>query len=216
MAKAAPRITKSENDLLGKPAAGTPAMRTPPRRSGASHASERAHRQAISLPNRPVGFAIRMMVMNRYISPSVNNGKPMEPKLRISPIEQRGDQRAGDRAHAADDRDDERLDQDRKPHARTSASEPARQAHRRIRPAAAEREHQPIDQRGIDAERRDHVGFTAAARMILPIRVLVISSQSAAPIDNGHADQKQIEHRHHAAGDKQRRHLERRRHAHRA
>src|ERR1700733_10932024 len=44
------------------------------------------HRQAISLPNRPVGRAIKTSTMNRYISPSVNSGKPRLPNERMRPM----------------------------------------------------------------------------------------------------------------------------------
>src|SRR5882757_1336730 len=41
---------------------------------------------ATSLPNRPVGRDTSTITMKRYISPSVNSGKPSEPKERIRPI----------------------------------------------------------------------------------------------------------------------------------
>src|ERR1700682_1833950 len=41
---------------------------------------------ATSWPNRPVGLMTRTITMNRYIRPSVNSGKPSDPKERIMPI----------------------------------------------------------------------------------------------------------------------------------
>src|SRR5262245_28239406 len=41
---------------------------------------------ATSLPNRPEGRDTSTITMKRYISPSVNSGKPSEPKERINPI----------------------------------------------------------------------------------------------------------------------------------
>jgi hypothetical protein len=38
------------------------------------------------LPNSPAGRDTSTITMNRYISPSVNSGKPSEPNERIKPI----------------------------------------------------------------------------------------------------------------------------------
>src|SRR5262249_6550074 len=46
--------------------------------------SQLAH--VTSLPNRPDGRDTSTITMKRYISPSVNSGKPSEPKERIKPM----------------------------------------------------------------------------------------------------------------------------------
>ena len=114
---------------------------------------------AISLPNRPLGLApAGRSIMTMYISPSVNSGKPMVPKLRIRPSTIAATSAPRDRAHAADHGDDEATRSGWRSPCPASASAPARPA---PRPAPAStpptREHQRVEQGGVDAERRDHL-----------------------------------------------------------
>ena len=188
-------------------------------RGGADHEVEgqrpAPHGQAISLPNRPVGLAISTITMNRYISPSVNRGKPRLPNDRMRPSASEATNAPTIEPMPPMTVTMKRLDQDGEAHAR------GQRAHRRgQRPGKsgqqpAEREHQAVEQAGIDAERGDHARIVRGRADGLAETRLVDDQPQRQADHERCADQEQIERRHHAAGDEQRRHLERRRHAHR-
>ena len=167
------------------------------------------------MPNRPVGLTIKTSTMNRYISPSVNSGKPRLPNERIRPMASAATKCADDRTHAADHRNDEQLDENRESHSRRQRANRRGKRAGETGKQAAERKDQSVKIAGVDAERGHHARIVSRGADRLA-KAHAVDDQPKGQSDyECDADHEQVKWRHDAAGNEERWHLKRRRHSHR-
>src|SRR3954467_9293016 len=107
IAKADTRMTKSENDLLGNTSGSAASKASRARAISASRPMDGLRMLLEFLPEQAGRFGNQDYGHQQEHQPLGEQWKPDRTKTAHQPDQQRADQRAGNRAHATDDRHDE-------------------------------------------------------------------------------------------------------------